>query len=106
MVMPPLSDRTEALLREKLYPEASINNPVDVIGDATHERYESAIRHILMDENVDGAIIILAPQAMTDIMETAEIVPRVIKGIDKPVLCSFMGIVDVSKGIQHLEKYL
>jgi acetyltransferase len=42
---------------------------------------------------------------MTDILETAEIVPRVAKDIDKPVLCSFMGIVDVSEGIQYLEKH-
>jgi len=100
-----LSEETKQKLKQELPPTASIQNPVDVIGDATHERYEAAIRHILMDENVDGAIVILAPQAMTDILETAEIVPRVAKDIDKPVLCSFMGIVDVSQGIQYLEQH-
>jgi len=99
-----LSDETKEKLKQELPPTASIQNPVDVIGDATHQRYEAAIRHVLMDKNVDGAIVILSPQAMTDIMETAEIVPRVAKGIDKPVLCSFMGIVDVSQGIKYLEK--
>jgi len=101
----PLSDETKQKLKQVLPATASINNPVDVIGDATHQRYEAAIRHILMDENVDGAIVILAPQAMTDVLETAEIVPRVTKDIDKPVLCSFMGIVDVSEGVRYLEKY-
>jgi acetyltransferase len=100
-----LSEETKQKLKEELPPTASIQNPVDVIGDATHERYEAAIRHILMDENVDGAIVILSPQAMTDILETAEIVPHVAKDVDKPVLCSFMGIVDVSEGIQYLEKH-
>jgi len=100
-----LSEETEKKLKQVLPPTASIRNPVDVIGDATHERYEAAIRHTLMDENVDGAIVILTPQAMTDILETAEIVPRVAKDIDKPVLCSFMGIVDVSEGIRYLEKH-
>ncbi|MBA7669780.1 Peptidyl-lysine N-acetyltransferase Pat [subsurface metagenome] len=100
----PLSEETKKKLKQVLPPTASIENPVDVIGDATHERYEAAIRHTLMDENVDGAIVILAPQAMTDILETAEIVPHVAKDIDKPVLCSFMGIVDVSEGIRYLEK--
>jgi len=99
-----LSEQTKKKLKKELPPTASIENPVDVIGDATHERYEAAIRHILMDENVDGGIVILSPQAMTDIMETAEIVPHVIKDIDKPVLCSFMGIVDVSEGVKYLEK--
>lgn len=100
-----LSEKTRKKLKQELPPTASIQNPVDVIGDATHERYEAAIRQVLMDENVDGAIVILSPQAMTDIMETAEIVPHVVKGIDKPVLCSFMGIVDVSQGIKYLEKH-
>ena len=99
------SEETKQKLKQELPPTASIQNPVDVIGDATHERYEAAIRHILMDENVDGAIVILSPQAMTDILETAEIVPRVLKDIEKPVLCSFMGIVDVSKGVQYLESH-
>ncbi len=100
-----LSDKTKEKLKESLPPTASIQNPVDVIGDATHERYEAAVRHILMDENVDGAIVILTPQAMTDILETAEIVPRIAKDINKPILCSFMGIVDVSEGIHYLEKH-
>jgi acetyl coenzyme A synthetase (ADP forming)-like protein len=105
LIIAPLSEETKKKLKEELPPTASIENPVDVIGDATHKRYEAAIRQVLMDENVDGAIVIMSPQAMTDIMETAEIVPRVTKGINKPVLCSFMGIVDVSKGVQYLEQH-
>jgi len=104
LILAPLSEATKAKLRETLPPTANINNPVDVIGDATHERYEAAIRAVLSDENVEGAIVILSPQAMTDVLETAQIVPRVAKGIDKPVLCSFMGIVDVSEGVRHLEE--
>jgi acetyltransferase len=100
-----LSEETKQKLKQELPPTASIDNPVDVIGDATHQRYEAAIRYVLMDENVDGAIVILSPQAMTDILKTAEIVPRVARDIDKPVLCSFMGIVDVSDGIRYLEEH-
>ena len=101
----PLSEETKQKLKAGLPPTASVENPVDVIGDANHERYQAAIRHTLMDKNVDGAIIILTPQAMTNILETAQIVPSVVKDIDKPVLCSFMGIVDVSKGVKYLEKH-
>jgi acetyl coenzyme A synthetase (ADP forming)-like protein len=99
-----LSDTTRKKLKRHLPPTANIRNPVDVIGDATHERYQAAIRDILMDEGVHGAIVILVPTAMIDILETAEIVPRVVKDIDKPVLCSFMGIVDVSEGVRYLEE--
>ncbi len=99
------SEATIEKLKQHLPLTASIHNPVDVIGDATHQRYESAIRDILMDEGVDGAIVILTPQAMTDILETAEILPRVAEGIHKPILASFMGLVDVSEGINYLQKH-
>jgi len=99
-----LSDKTKAELRAKLPPTASVANPVDVIGDADAKRYEAAIRSTLEDENVDGAIVILAPAATTEIMETARIVPRISNDIKKPILCSFMGLVDVSEGVRYLEK--
>ncbi|MDY6861899.1 MAG: acetate--CoA ligase family protein [Thermodesulfobacteriota bacterium] len=91
-------------LRKCLPRTANIKNPVDIIGDASYERYEAAIKAVINDENVHGAIIILTPQEMTNIIETAKVVPRAIKGVIKPVLCAFMGIVDVSDGIKYLEK--
>jgi acetyltransferase len=104
ITMAQLSEETKKKLREKLPPTASVNNPVDVIGDADAKRYEAAIRYTLEDENVDGAIVILAPAATTEIMETAQILPRVAKDIDKPILSSFMGLVDVSEGVRYLEQ--
>jgi acetate---CoA ligase (ADP-forming) len=99
-----LSEETKRKLREKLPVTASVNNPVDVIGDADADRYEAAIRYALEDENVDGAIVILTPAATAEILETAQIVPRVAKEVNKPILCSFMGLVDVSAGIEHLQQ--
>lgn len=98
------SEATRARLLEHLPATASIRNPVDLIGDATHQRYEAAIRTILMDDGVDGAIVILTPQAMTDILETARIIPHVAKDIQKPILSAFMGLVDVSEGVRYLEE--
>ena len=99
------SEQTKQKLRENLPAAANVNNPVDVIGDAKHARYEAAIKAVLQDDGVDGAIVILTPTAMIDILETAEIVPQVAKGIDKPILCSFMGIVDVSAGVEYLQNH-
>lgn len=99
------SEETQTKLKQDLPPTASIRNPVDVIGDATHERYESALRDILSDDGVDGAIVILTPQAMTDILETARIVPRVANDINKPILASFMGLLDVTEGMRYLENH-
>lgn len=98
-----LSDDTTSELKKQLPPTASIANPVDIIGDATSERYEASLRAILKDDNVDGAIVILSPQAMSKPLETAKIIPQAAEGIDKPILSSFMGIVDLSEAIRYLE---
>jgi len=98
------TEETRKKLKENLPPTASIHNPVDVIGDADAKRYEAAIRYSLEDENVDGAIVILTPTAAAEILVTAQIVPRVARDIKKPILCAFMGLVDVSEGIEYLSQ--
>jgi acetyltransferase len=99
------SEDTKRKLREALPPTATIQNPLDVIGDAPPERYERALRQVLTDDGVDAAIVILTPQAMINILDTAEIVPRVTKDIQKTILCSFMGLVDVSEAVRYLERH-
>ena len=97
-----LSDATKAKLKPALPATASLRNPVDVIGDARADRYKAALRTVLEDENVDMGLVILTPQSMTDIEETAAAVPEAIKGINKPVVCSFMGASDVALGAKIL----
>jgi acetate---CoA ligase (ADP-forming) len=99
------SDETIATLKEALPPAASVRNPVDVIGDARHERYEAALKAVLADEDTGGAIVILTPQTMTDIEEVAHVVVRAARGSFKPLLASFMGLVDVTPGINILRKH-
>jgi acetyltransferase len=97
-----LSPETKEKLRGSLPATASLRNPIDVIGDARSDRYKAAVRTVLEDENVDMGIVILTPQSMTDIEETAAVVPEAVKGINKPVVCSFMGAKDVAPGVAIL----
>jgi len=99
------SDRTQAALRKHLPPTAAVGNPVDVIGDATSERYESAASIILKGACVDALIIILTPQSMTDILDTARGVHRLIQETNKPVICSFMGGSSVQEGVRYLKAH-
>ena len=55
---------------------ANVYNPVDVIGDAQADRYEVAIDAALADPNVDALLVLLTPQAMTEIEKTAEATVR------------------------------
>lgn len=100
-----LNESTVESLREKLPATAALRNPVDVIGDAKADRYSSAVRTVMEDDNVDMGLVILTPQSMTDIEETALIVPAATEGIDKPVVCAFMGVRDVAAGVEILNRH-
>ena len=58
-----------------------------------------------MFEGVDGALVILTPQSMTKALETAEAIVRVARTSQKPLLSCFMGVVDVSKGVEYLQTH-
>ena len=98
------SEETTKVLKKALPNTANINNPVDVIGDATADRYESAMNAVFQDENVDGVFVILTPQSMTDIDTIAHKVAEVVQKFDKPVYTSFMGETDVASGIRILQQ--
>jgi acetyltransferase len=76
----------------------SHNNPVDIIGDASPERYAKALQIAANDPNSDGMLVILTPQAMTDPTQIAEQLKPLAKQEGKPVLASWMGGVDVAAG--------
>jgi acetyl coenzyme A synthetase (ADP forming)-like protein len=81
---------------------ASSANPVDVLGDARADRYQLAMKMAIEDPNVDGMLVILTPQAMTEIAETAQAVVELQKNTDKPILACFMGEAKASVGVQIL----
>jgi len=97
------SEETIENLARHLPSTASVRNPVDVIGDATQDRYENALWTVIKDEGVDGALVILTPQSMTNALGTAEAIVRVARGTHKPIICCFMGVVDVSPGVKYLQ---
>ena len=99
-----LRPETLESLKAKLPPTANIFNPVDVIGDAQSDRYTAALSAVLADQNVDGVVVLLTPQSMTDIEAIAQTVGKVTAKHRKPVLASFLGHVDISSGVKILEQ--
>ncbi len=86
-----LSPQTIAQLNDVLPSVWSHGNPVDVIGDAPPERYAQALDICLAAPEVDGAIVILTPQAMTEPLEVAHAVIEASQRNKKPILTSWMG---------------
>ena len=82
----------------------SHNNPIDVLGDASPERYAKAVEIAAKDPNSDGLLVVLTPQAMTDPTQIAEHLKPYAKLEGKPILASWMGGADVAAGVAILNQ--
>jgi len=102
--LPHMTKESITAMARKLPPNASIFNPVDVIGDATSERYAAVLEQAAKDPNVDAMLVILTPQAMTDMDKTADAVIATARSTDKPIITSFMGEKRVRASIDTLKK--
>jgi acetyltransferase len=100
----PLDDDTRARLDAILPPFWSHGNPLDILGDATPDRYVQALRLALKAPEFAGLIVILTPQAMTDPVGVAEAIIPEIKQQGKPVLAVWMGGVDVEASVRRLNE--
>lgn len=85
------SDTTIAKLDAVLPPYASKGNPIDIIGDADPARYAATLEVCLDDNQIDGVMVILTPQAMTDPTQAARLVIEAARKTDKPVVTCWMG---------------
>jgi acetyltransferase len=99
----PLADETMVKLNKCLPATWSHSNPVDIVGDATPERYRDAITVVAQDEGVDAILVMLAPQVMTEPMEVAKAVIEVHAQSLKPIICCWMGEEQVYPARQVLE---
>lgn len=103
--IPRLSGETVQSLKDYLPGAASAANPVDVLGDALADRYEQAIELVLSDPKVDSLIVIVTPQAMTEIEKTAHAVGQLSQEAHKPILACFMGEARIDAGVRILREY-
>ena len=102
--LPHMTRESITAMAQKLPPNATVFNPVDVIGDATSERYAAVLEQAVQDPSVDGILVILTPQAMTDMDRTADAVIAAARSTVKPVIASFMGEKRVRSAIDRLKR--
>ncbi len=95
--LPALTPKTESALRDALPAEASLANPVDMLGSATGNVYERALPIVLADPGIDAAIVLFVPPVVAGVDEVATAVARVVGGgADKPVLASLIAAAEVT----------
>ncbi|HEX8948644.1 MAG TPA: acetate--CoA ligase family protein [Dissulfurispiraceae bacterium] len=102
--LPQMSKETIDAISGLLPHTASLYNPVDLIGDATSERYAVVLQKAVQDSYVDGIVVILTPQAMTDVENTADIIIETSRATERPIIDAFMGEMRVRDSIQKLKE--
>jgi acetyltransferase len=93
-----LEQETIEQLNELLPPFWSHSNPIDVLGDASPERYAKAVDICLKAKELNGLLLILTAQGMTNPAEVAELLTQKLKAKPCPVFASWMGGMEVEKG--------
>ncbi len=86
-----LKDETIKKLDGCLPPGWSHTNPVDILGDASPERYKNAVDACLKDSQVKGLLIILSPQVMFRPTEVAESLVGFLKRKPYPIFTCWLG---------------
>lgn len=100
----PMSSASIDAIADKLPSNASLYNPIDVIGDATSERYRVVLEQASKDEAVEGICVILTPQAMTDVDNIADVVVSVSKVTEKPIFATFIGGQRIRNAVRKLKE--
>ena len=85
-----LADATRTAMRAALPPEASVENPVDMIASAGPQQYERVLELALADRAVDLAIAIFVPPLMIEPLEVIRRITRVARAREKPVYVVLM----------------
>jgi acetate---CoA ligase (ADP-forming) len=91
--LPALGDETLSALGELVPGEASLANPIDMLGSATEKTFESVLPHVLRDPGIDSVIVLFVPPVVATAADVAEGVVRAAEAaevLDKPLLGVFV----------------
>jgi acetyl coenzyme A synthetase (ADP forming)-like protein len=81
-----LSEETREQLAAVVPPEASLANPVDLLGSATAETYARALPAVVADEGVDAVLVLFVPAAEVAAADVAAAIEEAHAGAEKPVV--------------------
>lgn len=99
-----LSSTGKTKLSAKLPSAASVHNPLDLLGDASTQRYADALKACATQKNIDAILILLTPQDQTPVADIARAIVTTAKSTKKIILTSFIGGASVREGVEILKK--
>jgi len=100
------SEGVREKLKKVLPAMSSVNNPIDVLGDAKADRYENALRIICESGEYKNILVLLTPQLGTDAKGTAESIVKIYSEFPKiNIFTSFIGGNRVQPGVDILKSH-
>ena len=89
--LPPLSDKLKNSLEGRLFKEASISNPIDVVATAPPEHFTLAARAMIDSGEFDSLLVCCIPPATVNTADIARALVEELKEVKIPVLANFVG---------------
>jgi acetyltransferase len=90
LTLPPLSDKTREVLTETLFPEASVNNPIDVLAPGPAAHYRACLDAMMVDDNFDMVYVNFVTPFFVDNESIAREIVEVSSQQIKPIVCNLM----------------
>jgi len=90
LTLPPLSAKTESFLKENLFPDASVNNPVDTLATGNAAHYRACMDAMMADDSFDCLYIGFVTPFFVDTESIAREIVEVNKQQKKPIVCNLM----------------
>jgi acetyltransferase len=98
-----IENETRKNLKNFLPSESSIENPIDLLGDADEIRYARALDAI-KEEKADTILCLLTPQDQTPVEKIAEEIVKFKKQTEKNILVAFVGGEKIEEALKILQK--
>ena len=99
-----IPEETIYQLNQILPPHWSQANPIDILGDATIERFTQTLEICLASKEFDGVLVIMVPQALTRPEDVATALAKLVKRKRFPVFTSWMGGKQMAKALTILNQ--
>lgn len=103
VVLSDLTDQTKKQLRSFLPQEGSVENPIDLLGDAGEDRYVQALE-ILAEKKIGTFISVLTPQQQTPVEKIADAVIKIGCENSLNMLSVFIGGKRTKKSVDKLKE--
>jgi acyl-CoA synthetase (NDP forming) len=90
LTIPPLSEKSTAILKEKLLKEVTVRNPVDVLATANADHFRATLDVLMDDDGIDSIYISMVTPFFVDNESIARQIVEISKQKRKPIVCTLM----------------